>query len=209
MPVFRKDQQKILFIHVPRTGGSSIERAFRDSGFQTLYLDSKVGRTSWNHVRRCTPQHMHAQMLDALFRVDRFDLVFMVVRDPMSRLKSEYLWRNRDKDFDVDGRSLERWARRSFAEYRSDPFRYDNHLRPQVEFELPGTRVFSYEDGLGHAVEELNRMGNLDLDPELPRVREGHTKTGCSSSDVEETPGLTALVRDGYGADLQRYGYPR
>lgn len=207
MPVFRKDGVKVLFIHVPKTGGSSIERVFKASDYDTLYLDGRVGPKSWNHVRRCTPQHMHAAMLDMLFREERFDHVFMVVRDPVARLRSEYLWRNRNTEFEVDGRAVERWAKETLGQYRVNPFVYDNHIRPQVEFQLPSATVFRFEDGLESVIEHLNLKWSLGIVTDLPRIREGHTTTNYSSKDVEVTPGLEERIREFYADDVERYGY--
>ncbi|WEV77646.1 sulfotransferase family 2 domain-containing protein [Janibacter cremeus] len=207
MPVFRQGERKFLFIHIPKTGGSSIERAFADAGWDTLYRDGRVGRRSWNDIRRCTPQHMHREMLEALFRIERFDGVFTVVRDPMARIKSEYLWRHRTAEFSIDGRSVEKWTAGSFARYAKDPFLFDNHLRPQVDFLVDRAEVFRFEDGLDQMAAALNKKWDLGLPEQLPRVREGSSTTKYASKDVEVTPGMRDLVHDMYGEDYARFGY--
>ena len=207
MPIFRKDDQVVLFIHVPKTGGTAIEHSFRNSGWTTRYLDGKTGPGTWNDVRRCTPQHMHAEMLDMLFQLDRFTLIFMVVRDPLTRLQSEYLWRQRGEDFAVDGSSVQRWVSRSLRRYRRNPFLFDNHLRPQAEFRVRTAKVFRFEDGLDHVVRELNRTGDLGLDTNVPRTREGHTTTRYASRDVELTPRTMRMAREFYEEDFEVFGY--
>lgn len=39
MPVFVKNQIKILFMHIPKAGGSSVEAAFMSSGFVMHFHD--------------------------------------------------------------------------------------------------------------------------------------------------------------------------
>ncbi len=208
MPIFRRDGRSILFVHVPKTGGSSVERVFRDSGWSRHLLDGRMGPGTINHLRWCTPQHMHAAMLEANLRLDRFDLVFVLVRDPVARLCSEYLWRNRNRSPKVGQRPVERWARRALTAYERDPFVYDNHLRPQHEFLLPGAEVHRFEDGVDAALADLDARHRLGLVRDVPRVRDAADTSGHHSSDVEVSPGLEALVRDAYHRDYAELGYP-
>lgn len=208
MPVFRKDERKFLFVHVPKTGGSSIEQAFKDAGYDTLYKDGRMGPKSWNHVRRCTPQHMHRDILETLFRLERFDGIFMVVRDPLSRLRSEYLWRHRNQeDLTVDEQAVQEWAAVTFARAADDPFLFDNHIRPQADFLVEGARTFRLEDGLDAVATALNEDWDVGLPAEVPRVREGHTTTTYSSRDVEVGDKLRRLVGEFYREDFARFGY--
>lgn len=207
MPVFRKGTRKYLYIHIPKTGGSSIERAFTDAGMDMEYQDGRVSETSWNMIRRCTPQHMHGEMLETIFKIHKFDGIFTVVRDPLSRLKSEYLWRHRDDEFTVDGASVERWAADAFGEYPRDQHMFDNHIRPQVDFLVKGVQVFRFEDGLEQMASALNEQWGLDLPATLPRVREGSATTRYASRDVEVTTRLEQLVSDFYREDYARFGY--
>ena len=66
--------------------------------------------------------------------MDRFDGVFMTVREPLARFRSEYAMRNTD---DVAGRRRPGWTpgptRRS-RRYAATRTCFDNHLRPQAEF---------------------------------------------------------------------------
>ena len=48
MPVFRQDGRAVLFVHVPKAGGSSLERLFAKSGWTTGYRDPKGGVGSMN-----------------------------------------------------------------------------------------------------------------------------------------------------------------
>ena len=95
MPIFKKGKQDLLFIHVPKTGGTSIEKLFHLSGWRTAYLDLNLKGKSFNHLRICSPQHMHAEMLQQQLLIHKFSGIFMTVRHPYDRFRSEYAYINK------------------------------------------------------------------------------------------------------------------
>lgn len=206
MPVFRGNDANILFIHVPKTGGSSIEAIFQASGYKIFYRDPKLGRHSMNWLRNCSPQHMHAAMLEQQFQIDRFDLVFMLVREPMSRFKSEYAMRNAS-DVRTDPSSVDQWSERALSAYAENNFLFDNHLRPQSEFYVPGCRVYHLESGMEEIIRDLNQHAAVAVDTEIPRVMDRKSASGVSSSDVCLSSRLQSRIRDLYSADFSRFGY--
>jgi hypothetical protein len=92
-----------------------------------------------------------------------------MVRHPLERFLSEYKWRQRNAEKPAD---LTAWARDARARYRNNPFSYDNHLRPQVEFLLDGMRVFRLEeDGISKAIRfAAGELGLADL-PDTSDIR--------------------------------------
>ncbi|WP_460465946.1 sulfotransferase family 2 domain-containing protein [Arthrobacter pigmenti] len=207
MPILRKDGRNILFIHVPKTGGTTIEKVFQNSGYRALYLDSKVGRGSVNSLRRCSPQHLHAELLRQTFRIQNFDFLFLISRDPIARFKSEYIWRNRKKAFSVDERSVENWGMKSFQDYTADPYIFDNHLRPQIDFHIPGTFIYKLEDGLENIVNELNDRFDCGLETEIPKIYDSKARTGYSSKDVALSTRMEQGIRETYREDFRLFGY--
>lgn len=208
MPIFRKDGKSILFVHVPKCGGSSIEAAFRSSGYESLDLDGKMGRWSANYLRSCTPQHMHADLLERLYRIERFDAVFMLVRDPIARFRSEYVWRNRKKArLSPDAARVSRWTSRALRAYRRNPYAHDNHIRPQYEFLLPQAIVYRFEDGVGTALADLNERFDLGVTEDPAPRRSGAIEFGLPSADVELTAAVRGRVIDFYRRDFDEFGY--
>ncbi len=208
MPVFRRDGRAVLFVHVPKAGGSTLERLFAKSGWTTGYRDPKLGAGSMNSLRRVSPQHMHRPMLEQIFHLDRFDAVFMTVREPLARFRSEFAMRNSDR-VSASATEVEAWYDEAFRQYRRDPFVYDNHLRPQWEFHLPGAHVYRLEDRLETTVSDLNTRWDLGLLPlsEVPRVLDRKEQSGIASSEVRLTAGLEARLRMEYAEDFARFGY--
>ena len=94
MPILTTGTKRILYIHVPKTGGTSVEDLLRSYGGDlTLYSPRNAGLP-------CVAQHFHGEVLRELLglgnsvgnRADEhgFDFIFMTVRHPISRLLSEY-----------------------------------------------------------------------------------------------------------------------
>jgi len=207
MPIFSREGRNLLFVHVPKTGGSTIERIFKRSGWTTYFLETRATGADLFPLRRCSPQHYQAELLRELIDVSRFDVRFMIVRDPVARFRSEYLMRN-TKDPRTDAASVEAWADRAFTRYRTNPYVFDNHLRPQHEFRLDGVTVHRLEDGMEAVMEDLNTRLQLDLDPKIPHTMHSSKRAGVSSSAVELSPSLVDRLTEFYARDYEELGYP-
>jgi hypothetical protein len=131
----------------------------------------------------------------------------MIVRDPVARFRSEYLWRNRETKVDVSAAAVEKWAKESFDRFDKDSYLFDNHLRPQADFYVGGAQVYRFEDGLDTVVADLNARFDLGLIPVLPAVRDAKVHTGFSSRDVQVSPRLERDVKLFYRKDLATFGY--
>lgn len=202
MPVFVKDDRSVLFVHVPKTGGSAIEDAFADAGWDTHLLDRTSARHPSRRFRRCSPQHLHADLLTQLVRLERIDVVLTVVREPLARFRSEFLWRHRQgPPPDVD--TVTRWGRRVLDRYAEDPFVRDNHLRPQSQFLLPGALVHRYEDGLQPALDAVAAR----LDVETPTLRARTTEQGRASADIPVGDELRPRLEQFYADDFAAFDY--
>lgn len=206
MPVLVKDGTTVLYVHVPKTGGTSLEQVFLDSGYEMHYHDDVFGPGTMNRVRRCTPQHMHAELLRQTFALRRFDVVFMTVREPVARFRSEFGMRNRDAPH-VDEASVEAWADDVLERYARNPYVLDNHVRPQSAFQLPRAEVHHLEDGLPAIVDRLEARHGLGLTGADHRLLDRATASGFSSADVPVSRRLERRLREFYRDDFVRFGY--
>jgi hypothetical protein len=205
MPLLLSTDRSVLFVHIPKTGGSTIERLFVKSGYTMHLRETRRGGSPALPFRRCSPQHLQASLLQEMFAVGRFDLVFLMTRDPISRFRSEYAMRHR-QDPRTDSASVEEWADRAFERYARNPYMLDNHLRPQHEFELPNTEVYRLEDGMDAMVKDLNDRFGLGLSTEIPHALNS-TRGQVPSSDVQISARMDARLRSFYAEDFSRYGY--
>jgi hypothetical protein len=206
VPIYLRDDVSVLFVHVPKAGGTSIELLFRRAGFSERMRTTPKSDPPYAALRRCSPQHMHAELLSQVLRLELFDLTFMTVREPLSRFRSEYLMRQKGEP-DLTAAGVERWAREKLDCYRDDPYVLDNHLRPQTEYLVPGVLVHRLEDGLESLVERLNDEHRLGLAPTVPRRLVRRHARDVPSGDVPLTAALEAELREFYSADFTQLGY--
>lgn len=190
MPIFRFASKLVLFIHIPKTGGSSIEHTLRAMGGSNALLNgSALG------YAKCTPQHMHGELLDAFIPKDFCELTFTVVRDPKQRLLSEYKMRK-----EKAGLPFDEWVERTFERYGKNPYLYDNHIRPQTEFLTSATKIFRFENGLAAPIAEVaGLIGRPSED--IPQKRKTAPYT------PEPNPQLDRMIHDFYRKDYDALGY--
>ncbi len=200
MPVFIKDQRRVLFIHVPKTGGTSVEFFFEKNGWHTSFID-RGGDGSLVSVMKCSPQHLHGAQLQTIFRLRGFDYIFMTVRHPVDRLVSEYRMRAvmQEKIQDIDT-----WIADVFAKYPGNNFMIDNHIRPQSEFWLPGCEVYRQEDGFGEQwVSLLSQRARIAFDHRAVEVAMRFPNV------AQQQPSAESLrrIHQFYAKDFEQFGY--
>lgn len=207
MPIFTRDGRSVLFVHVPKTGGTSIERAFIRAGWEVGLRVTPHTHPAQSRLHRISPQHLHAALLSEMLRLSRFDATFILVRDPVMRFCSEYVMRNKRQPGAGRAEHVEAWTRDALARLERNPAVLDNHLRPQHQFVLPDSQVYRFEDGLASALADLSDRFSLELPTVVPHTLESGTKGGLSSRDVELTDGVTARIRAAYARDYEVFGY--
>lgn len=203
MPVFYKDNKRVLFVHVPKCGGSYIEHLFLNNGFSLEYIDGgKPGNL--NYIRKCSPQHMHSEMLNTIFELSKFDFIFTVVREPVQRIISEAHMRLKESK---DSHQLDTWVRDIFSKYTEDNFILDNHIRPQSEFLCENIHIFKQEDGFGEDfISKLEEKIGFTFEVKnIERVmgRSNFTK----GNKFEFLPETQNLIKQFYQVDYEGFGY--
>jgi hypothetical protein len=212
-------KHKALFVHIPKTGGQSVETVFlQDLKLTWQERDALLLRPS---KRRDGPErlaHLYAEEYVRLgyLTQSEFDAAyrFSIVRHPFSRMVSEYRYRadsaeRRKKqgkrahlpDFD-------RFIRREFEDDHSDMAR---HLAPQVTYLL---------DENGHLlVENVMRLEtlNTEIEPVLRRIfgrtvdlPHRNASVGYSDISVERLSlDQKAFLFQKYQDDFEAFGYER
>lgn len=158
MPILRVSNKNVLFAHVPKCAGSSIEDTLIRNGFSLSFLD----RTHLWHrdKKKCvtsSPQHFLATDLDLLFEPGFFDYKFAVVRDPVNRFLSAFNHNRRAIGNHVSINSfinkLEDHNINSNDYYGR---RLDNHFVPAKRFIPNGAKIFYLEDGIELIIKSLS-----------------------------------------------------
>ncbi len=198
MPILSVDGKTVLFIHVPRTGGTAIERHF-----------AAHGKLSYDHDGagdlgiKCIPRHFHGAVLESLFEPAFLDHVFMVVRHPIARVVSDFRYFVRRRQLADKSPSFSRWLRYRLFRARWNPYYMDNHFRPQLEFECFDAAVYRFEDGLTAPIADMNAKLGTRVPEELPRVNE------AAPVEVHVREADKELIYGRYREDFERFGYQK
>ena len=199
MPFIEHQGRRILFLHIPKAGGSSVENWLGRLGPLRLFSARRPAASL------CTPQHYRFEDIRALLGADWFDYGFTIVRNPYARIGSEYAFRA----LQGGARFLDRWP--DFAAWlaahldrqAADPFLLDNHLRPQAEFPGPGIEVFRLEDGLEAALGAVAMRLGVPPPAAAPRIN----ASAASPARIAWTAEAIGRVRAHYAADFAAFGY--
>ncbi len=192
MQIFETPKGQVLFIHIPKTGGSTITNELRRHHQVSMNTNSV-----WPGYQ-CTPQHLYAGPLAELFQLAALAHVFTVVRQPVDSIRSEYNWNQKNRSL-----KMPFWlrVRTKLFQARNSPYLDDNHLRPQEEFLCLNTEVFKLEDGLGKVFQRLGEVTGAD-DAENPETRNVADAPKPSLSKADRN-----LIGKFYASDFRRFGY--
>jgi hypothetical protein len=150
-------RRTILFLHIPKTGGTSIEHYFKTMGYfnysgEYLYTPwEKFMECSLKRGVRCSLQHLTFGEIIGIIPgiMNKISDVFVVVRDPYDRLISEYWYLRKkvfvgEKDYEIwgmDPQTIKRalsnfddFVKEMYSLYKKESNVMDNHFLPQARF---------------------------------------------------------------------------
>lgn len=202
-------KRKLLFLHVPKTGGTSIERTlFPNLASSTAadysYLSGWDDDLGWlNHLTL-------DQAIGLLPGIDLKNyLVFTVVRNPWDRLVSEYCWKKSISDLQISFPEyvhiLHDGATMTISDHYKSRVAFDQHYQPQTAYleHSAGVlvRIIRFEEFDKDVTRVLRNY--IPKDRTLPRLRSSNHvnyKQFYSSESIE-------MVRHLYVKDIERFGY--
>jgi hypothetical protein len=204
MPIFSNQNEYILFIHIPKCGGSSIEKVLKKHSQHMFlfYADEK-------HEFPCNPQHFQYNLLRHLTPKVDVTPSFAIVRHPLLRIISEYKYKQRllNKKGKPSG-TIAKEISNYFKDYSFDPYIHDNHIRPQIEFVSANTRIFKLENGLENAVKFSCSILNSEdqavefSDYSFPTLKKSEYETlALSGKTINQ-------VQSFYSLDFKAFNYP-
>lgn len=160
MPVYLDSHSRsLLFIHVPKCAGSSVESMLKVVFRKQLYL-LKGMHPDFLPGLRCSPQHYHLDVLRTFLDLEEMTYSFGVCRRPFDRVVSEYKWQCSNSGNDL---SPAEWWEEMKSAYVKNQWVCDNHLRPQIEFlDDSAVEIFKLEDGLSQVVNRISESFHLD-----------------------------------------------
>lgn len=152
----------ILFIHIPKTGGTTIEELFRKNDSERLYSSIGIGdtnrilpppfdRVSLQHqfyTTILTFKHKLGVVFDDKLRI------FSIVRDPYRRIISDMMFLNIVNPVSTPEKVFECMKNYVIAE------KYDNHNVPQYKF---------ITDKQGNLIPEIDIFRNETLNDDMQK----------------------------------------
>jgi hypothetical protein len=191
MPLYETPVGRVLFIHVPNAGGSPIRSHLRSAFHE-----------SWGSDRRLpdvlvSPQNYHGELLASL---PKPTYAFILIRHPADRLIAEWERQSREPGRFYRGLSYSWWLRYSLAEATRDHHYWDNHFRPQAEFEAFDAEVFKLENGLSPVFRRLEEVTGL-----APPTSVGNEENDGRKVEIKHED----LIRQAnfYRDDFRQFGY--
>ncbi len=144
-------------------------------------------------------QHLHGKILESMFEPSFIDYAFMIVRDPVSRMVSEYR-HSRGLDRIETRFGFSRWLRFSMKMKDLMPGFRNNHFRAQSDYICFNAKILRFEDGIEEALGRVSTdVGFTLLD--VPHKRKSE-QYAVAVSDADR-----ALIQAAYAADYERLGY--
>lgn len=212
MPIARIGSKLVYFAHVPKCAGSAVERyleqrfgplAFRDPAF----YEQEHGER-WTNS---SPQHIPIKALTRLFPASFFDVSFAVIRHPVDRLASAFLYQREIEETIASDTSLEDWLEYMPTRRQETPFAFDNHTRPMSDFIPEDSLLFRLEDGLNPVVAWLDDFVGMAEGPReiLPfnvlNTRLANEARPPVALKVDQS--ARDLIATLYHEDFERFGY--
>jgi hypothetical protein len=198
VPYIEHDGKRILFVHIPKTGGTSVESWM--SSISPLRLYNPIPTPGL----RLTPQHLRMTDIEAMFGADYFDFVFAIVRDPYKRIESEFKMRTeRSADVITQKGRFNTWLDRVQNMAKTDPFFLDGHLIPQWEYVTENCAIYRFEDGIESIMKDVAEKTGLPLPDETPH----HLSSSNFNVEINWTSNSIIAVNQKYRADFENFDY--
>jgi Sulfotransferase family len=201
MPIFHLKEHNVLFVHIPRTGGSTIEKSFTREYPMSFFSYGSIA------CARVTPQHFTKGEMDLFFSTDYFDYSFTIVRNPYERLESGYKLARilGEQGFWGGAPTFSQWLEANLSRAAQDRHHGDNHFRPQTDFLGENLKIFRFEHGLEHILAYICKELGIELAMHQDAVYSTHRvseKISWKTNDI-------LLCNEFYQADFKAFGYPQ
>ena len=191
--------KNIIFIHIPKCGGTSVENALfkpHEKTAETLF--TLEGHPLHNKYETGGLQHLSAPKVKELVGNDIYDnfFKFAVVRHPVKRLISQYNYTYQFPYF-VDMLNLQ-FKNFTFREYlEAIKNKYHVHWRPQHEF------IYDNDRFLVDKIYKLENIKDLeiDLDIKLPH----HNKSTKAITSITERD--ESIIKNIFEKDYELLDY--
>ena len=205
-------QHKVIFVHIPKTGGQSIEQMFLDdlgldwAGREPLLLRPNVDPEKG-------PQRLAHLYADEYVKYgyvtqEQFDsyLKFAVVRDPYARIVSEYFFRFRKSAF---------WKRPTASTFVAQTFDTDysdtaRHLATQARYvmDADGKMLVDRILKLENLKAEIGPLSQEIFGEARPAPHRNKSRLAGTRKKARILAQVEAIIAEKYRVDFEAFDYP-
>lgn len=219
MPIYRVENKLIYFAHIPKSGGTSIEKFLKHYATAVAFLNGRyLPRTRYPWIQT-SPQHADAEAIGALFDTTFFDVSFALIRHPATRFLSAFNHHRNRHNIPFYTRPIN-FLNRIINFTANDHYRFDNHFRPMCDMIPENAHVFHIEEGLDDVIDFLTSALNTRLDKHLLTTSNrgnytpyrpglfGTIKETLQAPATSLTDELCETTRRIYSDDFSNFPYP-
>jgi hypothetical protein len=177
---------KLIFIHIPKTAGTTIYELAKEKGFNWRYTSSSCRCSKW-HMPPTRKHNLNIPM-------------FCVVRNPYTRIISQYKYKNNKTS--IDG--LNKYIKSRIRALKANKYIEDCHWIPQYEYAKHCDHVLAFEN----LESEFNSLMNkYDIDIRLTKHSNKSKERNLNISDI--TPSNIKKINEIYDIDFNKLGYTK
>lgn len=207
MPVFLHNGKLHAFVHVPKCGGTTVERVLKDRfGPLGLLHDTYFATPQPQRWSRTSPQHIAWADMQHVIPEAMLDTIFAVVRHPLARFASTYNFNARNGHVPA-GMGPEEWFEMGTGDLGRLPFLSDNHLRAMVDLVPERAQVFKLEDGLDPVVGWIDATFGVSGASDVEHANVAPASEDALLRRIDVPARLKARIEAHYSADYARFGY--
>ena len=208
--IFEKNGRRILFVHVPKAGGTSVRHMLESDGWKSLpnpiVPPSVIIKKELNGPR--DSNHQHAKIREGW--ISSWDYEFAIVRNPYDRILSRAKQQARDLGLqEIEEINFFAWVDDIFQRVIKEegPGAEDNHYRPQHQFVSENTKVFRLEDQKGDLLYELRQQNIISDETSLGVYNKSSYKSREYSFCWDRQPLIHKDFLSYYREDFKKFGY--
>ena len=196
MPINR--QHKLLFIHIPKNGGTSIEKFFNMMGKDSFYGSNTITESGVLY----SPQHLTPDLLQKYLDKDIYNTYFKFsfVRNPYDKVKSEFFWRQRIGDINTNT-DFKKWVFNFYGKIDND------HKLPQYKyiFNDNGEKVVNFVGKVENINQDFAKLLDIINYPKKESLSKENINKNRKSVIFDQE--IKEKIVDIYSEDFKLFGY--
>jgi len=236
MPI--NHETKVLFVHIPKTAGTTIEKLMdmsHEENFYTVgkckspifssldfskFTEGERAEVEVKNLQHCTYRELKKLLPEEVFGPKY--IRFSIVRNPYTRIVSEYFYLNRRSSqgapdlvgFAEKFPTIESFVLSELSLPRFERiYKYDGHLEPQCDYLLDTSyenilalntpiKIYHYERTLEDCIQWVQAKSGV-------ASHNLHARNGNYNKNTNHhTPETLQVINEFYKKDFEIFGYP-